>query len=573
MKRSASDLICDTLRALGAKTVFGMAGSQNLPLFEALRSSGLRTIASTSELAASFAANGYFRASGQVGVLMTIPGPGFMFALNGIAEARSDSAGLLLITSSAAGESDRKFQHQQLDLNGVGSHLFKKIYDVEQIEHLVPAICQAYQCAGSGEPGPVMVHLRRRVYREFAAALPIHPLPQRPEAPPRLSPEIVNRVCDARRPLIFIGQGCASAAGELLRLAERIHAPVMCTCSGRGVLPDSHPQALVFDYCLGGMAEAHACVDACDLVLAIGCKLSHNGSGGFSLRIEKEKLIHVDASEEVLGANYPARYEIVSDAASFIMSLLDALKERRSESRWTQPEIQSWQDRLKADARRATRRFPLIQAGRPVSCEFFFESMRRALPRNACLVTDSGYHQMIARQLFRVEAARGLIAPSDWQSMGFGIPAAVGAALAAPDRKVVALVGDGGMAITGMELLTAVREGIDLLVIVFNDGYLGLIRKSQIEKYGREHGVNLQNPDFEMMANSLGAGYFALSGPVDAVLKECFNARGVNILEVFLSDTFSIHTSRLKGLSINTVRKTIPPSWIHRMKRLLMERA
>ena len=569
MKRYAADLICDTLKNLGVTTVFGMAGSQNLPLFEALRTSGLRTIASTSELAASFAANGYYRASGKVGVLATIPGPGFMLSLNGITEARLDSAGILLITSSATGESARKFQHQQIDLNGIAGHLFKQVYDVERIDDLVPAIVGAYQSAICDEPGPVMVHLRRTVYGQFADVSSNLGPSAAKDKDSKYAHEVSRLLSNAKRPLIFVGQGCATNPSGLRRLAERINAPVMSTCSGRGILPENHPLSLVYDYGLGGGNEVNACIESCDLVLALGCKFSHNGSGGFRLKIDQDKLVHVDASEEVVGANYPPRIGIIGDVGCFIESILEMLKPEIAASEWTQPDIQVWRERLKVERNRLLNQLPSIQGNMPISFESFFSDLRKALPADACLVTDSGYHQMITRQLFSVENARGLIVPTDFQSMGFGIPAAIGAAIAAPHRKVVAIVGDGGMAITGMELLTAVREGIELVVIVFNDGYLGLIRRGQIESYGKEHAVALQNPDFSLLANAIGANYFALDDSPSAVLEQCLNTPGVNILEVCLKDAPTMLRTRFKKVAQNAFRKSVPPVLLGRLKQLL----
>ena len=166
--RYAAELVCDTLRRLGVRTLFTMAGSQNLPLFEALRTSGLRAVASTSELAASFAANGYYRASGQIGILATIPGPGFTIALSGIAEAKLDSAAVLMITSSAAGTSTRKFQHQEIDLKGIAGPLVKQVYEVGDVKDLVTTLSRAYQHAGMGEPGPVLVHLQQAIFGDCA---------------------------------------------------------------------------------------------------------------------------------------------------------------------------------------------------------------------------------------------------------------------------------------------------------------------------------------------------------------------------------------------------------------------
>jgi len=567
MRRCAADLICDTLRHLGVTTVFGMAGSQNVGLFEALRRSSLRTVTSTSELAAAFAANGYYRASGEVGVLTTVPGPGFVIALNGIAEARLDSAGLLLITSSEAEESKRKFEHQQIDMKGIAGPLFKQIFEVRHIQELVPVLVRAYQLAGTGEPGPVMVHLRQAVYNEYSEVPVDISVPMMKTGGREHVAEVVGLISRASRVSLFVGQGCASYPDHVRRLAERLNAPVMSTCSGRGVLPENHPLSLSFDYSLGGGREVNAWIDSSDLVLALGCKFSHNGSGGFRLRIPKDKLIHVDASDEVIGANYPARIGIIGDVGAFLDALLGALDSAIPVSKWTEQEMRNWRSRFQDERSSLLKHVPIVQARPSLPLESFFSELRACLPDDACLVTDSGYHQMLARQFYQVNVPRGLIVPSDFQSMGFGIPAAIGAALAAPLRKTVTIVGDGGMAITGMELLTAVREGIDLLVIVFNDGHLGLIRLSQIEAFGREHAVALQNPDFEMLAGAIGAEYFALDGPPSPILERCLESSGVRILEVSLRDSADLRWTRLRRATRHAVRRTISPGLYSRLRK------
>jgi len=568
MTKCAADLVCDTLQGLGVTTVFGMPGTQNVPLFEGLRRSSLRTIASTSELAAAFAANGFFRASGQVGVLTTIPGPGFIMALNGIAEARLDSAGLLLITSSDEGDSNRRFGHQQVDMHGIAGPLFKQIFEVRQIQELVSVLVRAYRLAGSGEPGPVMVELRQGIYSQYGNAPDGDILPT-PESEGEINEaQLDHMISEAKRPALFVGQGCASFSGHLRRLAERLNAPVLATCSGRGVLPENHPLSLTFDYSLGGGREVNAWIESSDLVLALGCKFSYNGSGGFKLKIPKDKLIHVDASEEVVGANYPARIGIVGDVGVALKSMLSRLDSISQVSHWTEQEIQGWRVRFKEEGSHLLKHVPVVQGGLSAPLEAFFSALKVCLADDACLVTDSGYHQVLARQFYSVNAPRGLIVPSDFQSMGFGIPAAIGAALAAPARKTVAIVGDGGMAITGPDLLTAVREGIDLTVIVFNDGHLGLIRLNQIEAFGHAHGVALQSTDFQMLAGAIGAGYFALDGPAAPVLERCLKAPGVNILEVNLGDSASLRWAQAKRALRSAVRRRVSPGLYSRLRKL-----
>ncbi len=244
-----------------------------------------------------------------------------------------------------------------------------------------------------------------------------------------------------------------------------------------------------------------------DLVLAIGCKLGHNGSAGFRLRLPESKLVRVDLSPEVLTANYPASLAIRADAGSILDLLLSGRAGERGSSSWTDEEVASHRERIRRpDPSTAD---PGVAGASNGRASGFFAWLREALPRETILVTDSGLHQVTARRWFDVLSPRGLLLPSDFQSMGFGIPAGIGARLAAPDRPVTVLAGDGGLLMSGLEITTAVRERSPLLVIVFNDGQLNQIRWQQLKDSGHPFGVELAALEIEIFANALGAGYLA----------------------------------------------------------------
>lgn len=540
---NGSDLICLTLRHLGVECIFGLPGSQNLPLYEALRRSSIRTILATSELAAAFMANGYFRSCGKAGVVVTIPGPGFAYALAGIAEAYLDSAAILWVAGRSAASPGNRFQLQALDQKAIAGPLVKQVYSVRSIADLPSTIGRAYEAAGSGEPGPVLVEVASSVLTQESS----YPFERTSiEAAPLSLPDpiSVNRLVEmvkaSKRALLYAGAGCIGAAPQVCDLAERLGAPVLTTTSGRGIVPEDDRLALVLDDGSGNIGVLNRLIDSCDLVIALGCKFSHNGSHGFRLRIPKDKLIHVDSSAAVLGVNYPAAFQIVCDIRAFVNLLL-----RRGEiftcrtSAWTDPELRLWREKFKEVHLRADPE-PKILGLDPPTPSAFFGLLRKAMPPQSSLVTDSGMHQMLARKYFPVLAPRGLIVPSDFQSMGFGLPAGIGAKLASPEKTVVVLMGDGGFALSGMEILTAVREGVQLLVIVFNDGNLGLIRLGQLRSSGHSFATRLRNPDFPVFAGAVGAHYQRLEGNPEAVLLGCLRTPGVTMLEVCLRDSAAI---------------------------------
>ena len=277
-------------------------------------------------------------------------------------------------------------------------------------------------------------------------------------------------------------------------------------------------------------------IASCDLVLALGCKFSHNGAHGFRLKLPKDRLVHVDSSADVLGANYEASMTILADAPWLVRTLLDqqTTSPGRAASAWTEEQIDAWKRR--AFERYRTNWEPRVRGLDPPTIEEFFAALRRAMPDESCLVLDSGLHQMLARRHFRARSPRSFLLPTDLQAMGFALPAAIGAKIARPERSVVALLGDGGFAISGLELLTAVRERVRLAVIVLNDGRFGLIRKQQLGATKNTYGTELHNPDFRQVAEAAGARYVRMGDDAEDSLHRAVASHGVTLVEVVLRD-------------------------------------
>ena len=321
---------------------------------------------------------------------------------------------------------------------------------------------------------------------------------------------------------------------------------------------------LGFDPFFGQIDELNALLESADLIVVIGAKLSHNGTSGFGLRLSRDRLVHVDASAEVIGANYPASLGITSDAGDALIPIRNA---NLSASDWTAVELEKWQRRIRvADHTREPR-----VGGTPAGdAESFFESLRRALPADAIVVLDSGTHQILARRYYKVLAPGGLIFPSDFQSMGFAIPTAIGARIGAPDRVVVAIVGDGGFAMTGLELLSAVREGLSIVVIVFVDGALGQIRVQQLADYGASHAVKLRNPDFGLFAAAVGAHYELVGESIEVAVQGAIRRGGVVVLEVPVGDTFATVRMAAVSRAKAATRRVVGEKILSSVKRVLI---
>jgi acetolactate synthase-1/2/3 large subunit len=402
-----------------------------------------------------------------------------------------------------------------------------------------------------GEPGPVMLQWSRAALADQAPPASAEPGPVHAPGPgfEAAVREAAALLGMARRPVVMAGQGATGAAGDVTALAERLGAAVVTTTSGRGLVPEDHPQSMAFELARGGLVGLDALLDAADAVLVVGCKLGAASTGDFRLSLPPSRLVRVDASREVLDAGYPAAVAAESRAEDFLPALLHRLGPPLPPpgAGWRPEELASWRHRL---SQGATGRLPEVAVGglEPPTAQALFAALRRALPRHGMVVTDSGQHQELTRRWFDVLSPGGLLLPSDFQSMGFGLPAAIGAALAAPGRPVVAVVGDGAFAMTAMELLTAVRLHLQLVVVVLADGSLNRIRLQQLAATGRSHGVDLLNPGFAAFAEAVGADHEVVQGDAEAVFRRALMRPGVTLLEVQLGDSMAVHRSRARGL-------------------------
>jgi acetolactate synthase I/II/III large subunit len=558
---SGPDAVAAIRRAFGrcgVQWAFGLPGGPNRALFQQLRGNPTRLLVPTHELAAAFMAGAYGRVSGRPGVLLTIPGPGFAYALAGIAEAWLDSAPLLHIVNAPASGPHQALRHQALDQRRIAAPLVKAVIEVGRVADLEEALGEAYRATTAGEPGPVLVQLGAS---GAAASAPPTTTPHDARDGTADARAIWQRIHRARKPVLFLGQGCAGAADAIGRYIARTGTPVFTTASGRGIVPEQSPWCLGFDSLRQPVATLNAFLAEADLVIAVGARLAHNGTAGFRVALSAERLVHVDASSSNLNALYPASAVAALSADAFF-----GLPEctRATASDWSPAAVAEWRARIRTPRPDAPE--PRI-AGQPAAD--FFAQLRAQLPDEALVVTDSGLHQVMARRYFEVRAAHGLLMPTDLQSMGFGLPAAIAAKLAAPARPVVALIGDGGALMSGLELAIAVRERIALTVLVFNDGYLNQIRLQQLRDRGTSHGIELPQLDFSALARAVGARYLEGTAATLSRLREIAGGAEVTLIEVPVTDSAAIVANAAEHRAKAAVGDAIGPSLRGRLKRWL----
>ncbi|MGE0581055.1 MAG: thiamine pyrophosphate-binding protein [Steroidobacteraceae bacterium] len=557
---NGADAICAALKAAGVDTVFGLPGTQTVAFYEALRRAGIPTVSATHEMAATFMAQACFRASGRLAAVSTIPGPGFAFTLAALAEAKLDSAALVLLTGSPPACSEGRRRSQAIDQATMAGPVVKEIFDVVGAGQVGEVVSRACRVALSGEPGPVLVHFAAGVYGELfeEQRAPVEATQPVRSGDAAALAEAARFVAAADRVLIYAGQGASGVASELARAVEALGAVVATTPSGRGVVAEDAARLLPLD-ATGDLAGLNSVAAGCDAILVLGAGLAENGTVGFGLDFPANKLVRVDTSADVLAQPPSARWSVVADAGDFLAAVLDAVAaEGRTARGLDDSAARAMRSRL-TDRRTGGPSDARIGGG---DARDFFAALRRAIPADGCLVLDSGMHQLLARRHYVVQAPRGLLFPGDFQSMAFGLPAAIGAKLAQPDRAVVALIGDGGFRMTGLELGTAVRLGLPLPVIVFDDGVLGLIRLDQLLAHGRAHATELGGFDYEAMADAVGCAHARAGvGEIEGEVVAALGRRTPTLIVVPVGDAPALTRARTR-LRLSQMAKALLGGWL-----------
>jgi acetolactate synthase-1/2/3 large subunit len=494
-----------TLKAHGLSLVFGIPGVQNLEYFDAFVSEGFQVVQVSHELGASFMADAVGRITGEPGVVAVVPGPGLTNIFTGLGEALLDSAPLLALVPGVRSNFKESFQLHEIDQAGAGRALTKGYFQVERADAIADTVARAIQRARSGEPGPVVVEVPYNVLMESTRQGPVGPLPLEFPIPSEADLDRATQlILASKAPALHVGMGAAGAAAEVRELAERLEVPVSTTISGRGVLPEDHDLSVGFGFGPAGTALAEKIFKGRDLVLAVGCKFSEVGSGAYSLPMPR--LIHLDANPAVLGKNFAAQIQLAGDAKPVLQSLLDRIRPARPlrDSSDLRSLIRAAHEKQKQKFQKLE---PWPQTVNPA--RLLFELRQRA-ERDAILVTDSGAHTFWVVFSYDAYLPKSVLSPIDYSAMGYAIPGAIGAALAAPGRRVIAAVGDGAILMTGTELATAKRLGLPLVVIVFNDRALGIIKDTQERLYRRTVAVDLGGTDFAHFAAAFGCEYLRI---------------------------------------------------------------
>jgi acetolactate synthase I/II/III large subunit len=510
MKRTGAWLAVYALEQIGARFTFGIPGVHTTELYDALNNSNRITpVLVTHEGGGAFMADAVGRLSDSIGVLTVVPAAGLTHAASGIGEAFLDGVPMLVISGGPRTDTGHHYQLHQMDTHRFMGGLTKATFRATRHEEVVPMLFEAYAIATSGEPGPVFVELPVNI---LMMTQEIGELPQfRPAPPPRVDAasemaRAAELLRDARHPCIFAGWGARDATVELTRLAEFLDAPVATTLQGLSVFPGNHPLHVGFGFGASAVPAAQNAFGDCDCMIAIGTRFSEIATGSYGAKVP-ENLIHIDINPDVFGANFPAKVAIAGDAGAVLEQLMtecEAKVPRRS--------LQAaMRERIKTDKAAYRESWYRNDAEGLVNPARFFDELRRQMPDDGIVAIDDGNHTFLTAELMPIHGPKSVILPTDFNCMGYAVPAAIGAKLACPNRTVHAIVGDGAFMMTCMEILTAASNNLGVVYYVFNDGELAQIGQAQAIPYNRKPCTQIGKLNIEGVAMATGAAFLPMN--------------------------------------------------------------
>lgn len=533
-----------SLEHAGVDVMFGIPGGAILPAYDPIYDSKIRHILVRHEQGAGHAATGYAQVTGKVGVCIATSGPGATNLVTPLADAHMDSVPMVAITGQVPGPAIGTDAFQEADIRGVTMPITKHNYLITDPLDIPKAISEAFYIAGSGRPGPVLVDISKDALQKMTT----FDFPKRAELRgyrPQVEPDSKSirdaaaLIAESTKPVFYIGGGVikANAAKELLKLAEVVGAPVVTTLMARGAFPDSHPQHLGMPGMHGTVAAVTALQKA-DLLITLGARFDDRVTGKLSTFAVNAKIIHADIDPAEIGKNRYADVPIIGDLAPIMRALASAVEQ---EFKKRKPDLTTWWRQM--NSLRST--YPLgynEPSDGSLSPQYVIERIGQITGPDAIYVAGVGQHQMWASQFIKYEKPRTWLNSGGLGTMGYAVPAAMGAKVGAPDTPVWAIDGDGCFQMTNQELVTCALNNIPVKVAIINNESLGMVRQWQTlfykERYSNTDLHSKRIPDFAKLAEAMGCvGLRCESkGDVDRIIKE---ANAINDAPVVVD--FSVH--------------------------------
>ncbi len=535
MEVTGAQALVRSLESQGVDVMFGLPGGAILPAYDPIRSSSLRHILVRHEQGAGHAAEGYAWATGRVGVCIATSGPGATNLVTALADAYMDSVPIVAITGQVPTAMIGTDAFQESDITGITGPITKHNELVTDPARISAAIAEAFHIASTGRPGPVLVDLPKDILQAQTTwswppvmDLPGYKIPGAPDA--SLLEQAASLIREAKRPVIYAGGGVikSDSSAALRELAELTQAPVTTTLMARGAIPDSHPLALG----MPGMHGTYAAVTAfqeCDLIVALGARFDDRVTGKLAAFAPKAKVIHADIDPAEIGKNRRPDVAIIGDLRTVLAGFVSAMKAEIDAN--GAPDTKDWVALTDGWKRSYPLRYSQDADG-PLKPQHVVERLSALTGGDAIVVAGVGQHQMHASQHYSFTKPRSWINSGGAGTMGFAVPAAMGAQIGRPGELVVAIDGDGCFQMTAQELATCAIEGLPIKVLIFNNGFLGMVRQWQElfydERYSEVH-LGTAIPDYVKLAEAYGCVGLRCenAGDVDSILEKALSVSDV----------------------------------------------
>ena len=555
-KITGSEALMRSLEHEGIKTIFGYPGGAIMPVFDALydHRDKLNHILVRHEQGAAHAAQGFARVSGEVGVCLVTSGPGATNTITGVADAMIDSTPIVVIAGQVGASLLGTDAFQEVDLVGITQPISKWSYQIRRAEDVAWAVSRAFYIARSGRPGPVVLDFAKNAQQELTEYEPvdvdfIRSYDPDPETDPKAVAEAVALINEARKPLVLVGQGVelGNAQEELRAFVEKADLPCGCTLLGLSALPSDHRlnKGLLG---MHGNLGPNVKTNECDVLIAVGMRFDDRVTGKLETYARQAKVIHLDVDPSEISKNVAVDVPILGNCKR-TLALLTELIQAQRHTEW----IESFRPYEEKEYTQVIDREIHPKEG-PLNMGEVVRKVSEATRNEAILVTDVGQNQMMACRYFKFTKNRSVVTSGGMGTMGFGLPAAIGAAFGRPDRTVCVFMGDGGLQMTMQELGTVMEQKAPVKIILLNNNYLGNVRQWQAMFFNRRYSFTpMMNPDYMQIASAYGipSRRVAERGELEEAIREMLDTDGPFLLEACVIEEGNVLPMTPPGSSVN----------------------
>ena len=559
LQTTGAEAVIQSLKAEGVKTIFGYPGGAIMPIYDALfdHLEEVNHVLTRHEQGAIHAAQGYARTSGKTGVVFATSGPGATNLITGLADALIDSTPLVCITGQVASHLLGTDAFQETDVMGISMPVTKWNCQVTKAADIAPALAKAFYIASSGRPGPVLVDITKDAqfekldfsYEKCTAVRSFQPKPKLNADQLQAASKLLN---EAKKPLMIVGQGImlSNAEEELLVFAEKTGVPVASTLLGLGAFPANHSQFVGMVGMHGNYAP-NVKSNECDVLLAVGMRFDDRVTGDVSRYAKQAKVVHIDIDAAEINKIIKADAPVLADAKEALAFLTDWVEKQNHQS-WLDEFHQAKENELQVLSKNRNKDF-----SDELRMDLVIDLLSQKTNGNAVIVTDVGQHQMMAAQFYQYNQTKSNVTSGGLGTMGFALPAAIGAKMANPEKQVIAIIGDGGFQMTLQELGTIMQNNIGVKIIILNNEYLGMVRQWQQMFFEKRYSfTNIQSPDFVALAASYNIKGVKVEKQenLSNALDQLLNTENAFLLEVKVAKEDNVFPMVPTGASVAEIR-------------------